>query len=149
MSSIQHLILWAQKQQRLGAAPMPKADELEALKSFIDALPADSYLRPWLEQEAQGIQVAMESDMPLSEYCHGFNDLRVIQRQLDERAKGLNALGLKLHDERRVLSEKASAIRSFVGIMRERLTKEFQQQAQLLSLWHDDLSKLEKDTKPS
>ena len=149
MSSIQHLIMWAQKRQLLGAAPMPKADELEALKSFIAALPVDSYLRPWLEQEAQGVEAAVTSDMPPSEYCHGFTDLRAIQRQLDERAKVLNALGLKQHDQRRVLAEKAAAIRSFVGVMRERLSKEYQQQAQLLSLWHDDLSALEKDTKPT
>ena len=45
---------------------MSKAEELKAVKNFTASLPADSYLRPWLESVLPEIEADIRSDFPVS-----------------------------------------------------------------------------------
>lgn len=42
---------------------MTKAEEITALKAFIESLPRDSYLRPWLEDIAPTIEKDLAGDV--------------------------------------------------------------------------------------
>jgi hypothetical protein len=45
---------------------MTKAEEINVVKNFTASLPADSYLRPWLESVLPEIEADIRSDFPVS-----------------------------------------------------------------------------------
>jgi len=45
---------------------MHKQQEIDALTAFIEALPHDSYLRPWLEDVLPQVRADIRNDFPVS-----------------------------------------------------------------------------------
>lgn len=111
--------------------PMNKTQELHALTAFIASLPHDSYLRPWLEQELPGVERAMSNDLDPSLYCHGFEDLRKISKQLDERAENLKGVERALRKTERDLADDKQRFASLI----ERVDAEAQQHTRLTASW--------------
>lgn len=113
---------------------MNKAQEIHTLTAFIASLPHDSYLRPWLEQELAAIERAMQGDVPLDNYCHGFVELMDISKRLDERAEAL-AKKEREHAQRcRDLADDKQRFASFI----ERVSTDASRFAGLAAGWKAD-----------
>lgn len=112
-------------------APMNKAQELNVLLDFIVSLPHDSYLRPWLEQEVAAIERAMQTDVPLENYCHGFTELMAISKRLDERKAALDTRERAL---RKSETDLAGDKQRFASLI-ERIDAEAQQHQRLTAGW--------------
>jgi hypothetical protein len=125
-------------------SPMNKMQELHALEQFIVSLPHESYLRPWLEQELPSIRSAMQADMPLEHYCHGFEELHQISKRLDERGTQLNKLERGLTDAQLTLHSKLRGCASMLDLM----VGAHEKHAQLLKSWAQDMREAEKKANP-
>lgn len=115
-----------------------KAEELAFLQGFIDSLPADSYLRPWLEQEEAAIQRAMECDVPLENYAHGFQELIALSNRLEVRKVDLDKRERELRRAEELLRDDRKIFAGFV----QRLATESRQHTTFTENWAREASKL-------
>jgi hypothetical protein len=67
---------------------MNKQDEINALHAFIQAMPTDSYIRPWMVEIAPHVENIIRGDMPV-ELCprQAYLDALKITKDAQETAK--------------------------------------------------------------
>ena len=69
---------------------MTKADEMKTLDAFIASLPQESYLRPWLETERDGIETDLRNDIiPTCRPRTVFEQCESLKKGAAENAKRL------------------------------------------------------------
>lgn len=115
-----------------------KAEELAFLQGFIDSLSDDSYLRPWLEQERAAIARAMECDVPLENYAHGFQELITISNRLEVRKVELDKRERELRRAEELLRDDRKIFAGFVT----RIATESRQHTTLAENWAREASKV-------
>jgi len=114
---------------------MNKAQEIHTLTAFIASLPHDSYLRPWLEQELAAIERAMQGDVPLEQYCHGFTELMDISKRLDEREALLAKRERDFEERLRTYNADKSSVRATLEGIRNKHRDEMTRAQALLDGW--------------
>jgi hypothetical protein len=106
---------------------MTKNEELEALRAFIQTLPTESYIRPWLEEELPDVERAMGADLSPALVAVGFNAVqRMARNQATKEDQLIQREAAVLKAERRLAdADKAMVYRmqQFVTQLRSDLTR--------------------------